>query len=98
MAKEMPLPPNEMIDWYKEIVAKRESEAEKMKAEHREEIAELKAEHKQYVAEIKSEHREALAAKQKANVMLSIATGIMLLAIAVLVVIDMSVAGMGWIR
>lgn len=91
IAAEMPLPVPEMIDWYKEVILKREAIEAKMKEEHKTEIAELKAEHRQNLAELKSEHT-----KSKRGLTISLI--ITLLINAVLLVLDTQLSGVGWFR
>lgn len=85
----MPLPPQDMILWYRDIITKRESEYEKLIAEHKTELSELKAEHRQEISEIKAEHR-------KMNMRLWITLIIMVLSITSVAIADIMTSGIGW--
>lgn len=94
--KDMFLPPNEMIELYKDIIAKKEIENGILKEEHKNRIAEIRSDFKIHVDEIRQEYEHRLQVKQKTNVRLYIITIILSSAIGIPLIVDALVRGIGW--
>lgn len=62
--KDMSLPPNEMIELYKDIIAKKEIENGILKEEHKNRVAEIRSDFKIHVDEIRQEYEHRLQMKQ----------------------------------
>lgn len=79
-----PLPANEMIEWYKDIIKERREENERLKAE---------------IKELKDEHKNNLKGLARTNKLLTIGLIVLLMIMTGLFVVDIFlVQGSGWFR
>lgn len=94
--KDMSLPPNEMIELYKDIIAKKEIENGILKEEHKNRVAEIRSDFKIHVDEIRQEYEHRLQVKQKTNIRLYIIIIILSSVIGITLIVDALVRGIGW--